>query len=145
MWCNKQRRIVQCFYCTRRSLLAIVSLLVVLFSCLICFACEYLVPPRLSSSPSDVRILVGSIDFSWKCIASANPSAVISWEKDGRRVVSSTSVTVAGNGAQLILSQVRPSHSGVYRCVAENYLAVADASASLFVIGMFRFLIAFFV
>lgn len=96
--------------------------------------CCHAVAPRLSSNMRDERVLVGG-NVSWSCSASANPSALISWKKDGLNLVSGRLVKLSENETRLSVRGVQTHHSGVYRCEANNYLGIAHVSTSLFVIG----------
>lgn len=107
----------------------------------ILFCLYFLVAPRVTSSMKDTRVLAGG-NITWSCKALANPTAVISWDKDGRNIVPSASVKVSDDGTELSLSNVQPPDSGFYHCVAKNYVAASYKSASLFVVGKFYVLLS---
>ena len=82
---------------------------------------SFAVPPQLTTIPEDREAIEGEI-VTLHCIAKGNPTAKITWSKDGE---------VLGDGEKLRLETLR-NHTGKYWCLAENGLNVTvNASATL--------------
>ena len=61
------------------------------------------------------------------CNASGNPSASISWTKDGS-AVNSSRISLSSGGKQLTITNVNRDDRGDYRCVANNSIAAVVTS-----------------
>lgn len=76
--------------------------------------------------------------MTWRCRATADPEAAISWQKDGVDVTERNDVAIARNGSELTVLNLRPDDAGRYMCVAANYVGKMNGSAVLLVIGAFN-------
>ncbi|XP_065836532.1 uncharacterized protein [Oscarella lobularis] len=86
------------------------------------FVLEYQVFPGVEpvfiSTPNDTTILKGET-VSLACLSTGSPQPIVRWEKDGRNVILPHG---SENGELLIQSANETTDSGMYDCIAENYL-----------------------
>ena len=92
------------------------------------------VAPFLNVFPSNQRIVVDG-NVTWRCRATADPAATVTWQKDGIDVVESDAISVSPDGGELTVLNLHPEDTGRYTCVASNYVGSVHASAHLLVIG----------
>ena len=94
------------------------------------------VSPVLSVFPSNQRVVVNG-NVTWRCRATADPEATVTWQKDGIDIVESDAISVSLDGGELTVFNLRAEDAGRYTCVASNYIGSVNASAQLLVIGNF--------
>ncbi|XP_065836574.1 uncharacterized protein [Oscarella lobularis] len=86
------------------------------------FVLEYQVFPGVEpvfiSTPNDTTILKGET-VSLACLSTGSPRPIVRWEKDGRDV---TLLNGSENMELLIQNANETTDSGMYDCIAENYL-----------------------
>ena len=79
------------------------------------------VPPSLTTKPSDQTVIENQ-ELTFHCTATGNPTAKITWLKDGKTVAQGETLSFKPNR----------SHAGKYLCLAENGLDVTvNATADL--------------
>lgn len=79
---------------------------------------DVLEPPKLERIPNDaVFVLSQGEDFLVKCLATGNPTPVISWSKQGEKAVHTTVDDIKNS---LKLTNVDESHADLYSCTAKN-------------------------
>ena len=74
-------------------------------------------------------------NVTWRCRATADPAAKVTWQKDGIDILESNAISVNRDGGELTVLNLRPEDAGRYMCVATNYIGSVNASAHLLVIG----------
>eukprot|EP00118_Oscarella_pearsei_P016938 m.165733 g.165733 ORF g.165733 m.165733 type:complete len:5158 (+) comp38902_c0_seq1:154-15627(+) len=87
-------------------------------------------PPSIVTPPKD-QVVIASDNAVLRCVVTAHPEATITWRKDGFALVSNLRVAVSSDGQKLRIDDARPTDSGEYSCLAENYVGVVSESAVL--------------
>ena len=88
----------------------------------------------MTKTQSDQRILQGS-DAIFRCEAEGNPTPVMSWEKDGGKILVVGSVEISDDKNTLIVKNVTVDNAGWYTCIASNKVGHVESTAHLFIIG----------
>lgn len=94
----------------------------------------FLVPPQFTTKPSSLKwTTTDAIEL--KCAASGSPAPSLSWLKNGNELSSldAAKVRYYEGGADLTISSVTSSDSGMYQCLAENIVGNVQATASVIV------------
>eukprot|EP00096_Caligus_rogercresseyi_P003115 TRINITY_DN1570_c0_g1_i1.p1 TRINITY_DN1570_c0_g1~~TRINITY_DN1570_c0_g1_i1.p1 ORF type:complete len:506 (+),score=90.45 TRINITY_DN1570_c0_g1_i1:124-1641(+) len=82
---------------------------------------EILVPPNLSTNPSNGQIVVKKgTTVSLTCHATGNPEPTIEWEKVHERLPKGDIRVDEKLSSTLTLTDVTRHHAGVYKCTAKN-------------------------
>ena len=74
-------------------------------------------------------------NVTWRCRATADPEAKVTWQKDGINMLASDAISISRDGGELTVLNLRPEDAGRYTCIASNYIGSVHASAHLLVIG----------
>lgn len=85
-------------------------------------------------TPTD-QTVVAEETVTWRCVVAANPSAQITWRKDGNTLNRSSGVQISQGGNELGLKAVDRQDAGEYTCRAENNIGQNTVSAALEVHG----------
>jgi len=100
------------------------------------------VPPEVTLPNRRMGQTLGR-DTVLECVIVSSPQALYYWEKDGRRITSSSKHTVdaydEANHTLVLSLRIRhltPSDYGIYTCVASNSLGVAQRATTLY--GIFQ-------
>ena len=72
-------------------------------------------------------------DLDLYCEATATPAPTLTWFKDGRELISSDHVTLAGRRVQL--RTLRRSDAGVYMCIFKNIVGSVSHVMKLVIHG----------
>ncbi|KAM6936966.1 protogenin B-like [Xenentodon cancila] len=72
--------------------------------------------PRIIAGPQNVTVSLHQT-VVLECVASGNPSPIISWSRADSKPIDVYNARVLGNG-NLVITDVNPKHSGVYICRA---------------------------
>lgn len=91
--------------------------------------------PRIIAGPQNLTVAVHSTALL-ECMATGNPRPLISWSRADHKSIDVHKTKVLGNG-NLLISDVKPQHAGIYFCRAttpgtRNYTI---AAANITVIG----------
>ena len=78
---------------------------------------------------------------TWRCTATADPEATVTWQNDGIDIVESDAISVSRDGDELTVLNLRPEDAGRYTCIAFNYVGSVSASARLLVIGISEYVV----
>ena len=92
------------------------------------------VSPVFVTVPSDLTVISQST-VAWLCVVTANPSAAITWSKDGKRLDDALDVVISDDGSELTLINVSRLDAGQYSCTATNDIGINKTSAKLEVHG----------
>ncbi|KAG8447614.1 hypothetical protein GDO86_014935 [Hymenochirus boettgeri] len=85
-----------------------------------------------SNTPKQMTVTRDS-QVTMKCLTTGKPAPSVTWLKDGYPLGSGKDLILQGNGQQLTISRVQPSHSGHYVCVAVNAAGQTDIKYELLV------------
>ncbi|XP_016308038.1 protogenin A [Sinocyclocheilus anshuiensis] len=72
--------------------------------------------PRIIAGPQNLTVAVHSTALL-ECMATGNPRPLISWSRAGHKSIDVHKTKVLGNG-NLLISDVKPQHAGIYFCRA---------------------------
>ena len=82
--------------------------------------------------PQDETVAEDSINVTFKCSASSNPSPTLSWLKDGIAINQNyTGILLSDDNQIITIGKVQRSDAGVYVCNATNKIASVSVSAYL--------------
>ena len=89
------------------------------------------VAPELMEYPKNQLTIEGS-NVTFSCIAGGVPSPRISWTINGTaiNVTANPRINLTADGQQLIVTNVKRTHSGEYRCVASNNVTTVTRNAA---------------
>ena len=93
----------------------------------------YIVPPKITAKPVDAVGKQGGRAV-FECIATGYPKPTIHWRKQ-HGIVPSRAAMSKTHRQKLIITALRREDRGVYVCVAQNMFGIAEAEATLSVIG----------
>lgn len=89
-------------------------------------------PPYATSLPDQVKLRPGD-SLSLQCLAHGSHPIQFEWSRVGRTgLPAGTETTRAG---KLMISQVKTSDSGTYKCVASNHIGTSEALAKVVIRG----------
>ena len=97
--------------------------------------------PRFALAMAEQNVPEGQ-SAVFRCRVAGHPAPQVSWEKDGQQIKPSRYFIMSQEGSDthvLRISEAFPEDEGTYRCVAANPSGQAQCSASLHVIGNFKF------
>ena len=83
----------------------------------------------------ETSVFVGQCT-QFNCSGYGNPSPVVLWERDGRRLSTGAGVRISSDGTRLTLCPVKAATAGSFTCVLRNSVGRFHVSAQLHVIGM---------
>ncbi|KAL0167502.1 hypothetical protein M9458_035724, partial [Cirrhinus mrigala] len=72
--------------------------------------------PRIIAGPQNLTVAVHSTALL-ECMATGNPRPLISWSRADHKSIDVHKTKVLGNG-NLLISDVKPQHAGIYFCRA---------------------------
>lgn len=72
--------------------------------------------PRIIAGPQNVSVSLHQSAIL-ECLATGNPRPLISWSRADSKSIDVYNTKVLGNG-NLIISDIKPQHAGVYMCRA---------------------------
>ena len=117
-------------FSVRRLIIVLLALVVgVLFIYCLCA-----VSPVFVTVPS-VQTVVAQSRVAWRCVVTANPSATITWSKDGGRLDDVPNAMISHDGSELTLTNVSRLDAGEYSCTATNDIGINTVSAQLEIHG----------
>ena len=101
--------------------------------------------PRIIAGPQNVSVSLHQ-NAVLECMATGNPRPIISWSRADSKSIDVYNTKVLGNG-NLIISDIKPQHGGVYLCRAttpgtRNY-TVASANVTVLGKSLLEFNIAY--
>ncbi|KAK3579546.1 hypothetical protein CHS0354_028382 [Potamilus streckersoni] len=91
---------------------------------------EVIVPPYFTMTPQSYKYPVAQ-KVRFHCEAGGTPQPNITWYKDGRKIVPSSSSYVTGSRDNLLIVFGNEDDSGYYQCLAENIAGYVMATARL--------------
>ncbi|KAG8182020.1 hypothetical protein JTE90_013951 [Oedothorax gibbosus] len=97
------------------------------------FLVDILVPPLISSDPTEEMTVQENNSLVLDCSSSGNPIPSRVWLKDGSEIEPDRSMALSSDNVQLEISQVEAHHSGTYVCIATN---VAGSTEKEFVVDV---------
>ncbi|GFT31287.1 hemicentin-1 [Nephila pilipes] len=96
------------------------------------FELQVAAPPRIKDSDYSQKVLSGDPVFL-SCEASGHPPPLIMWHKDSIVIQDNNDIQILPDGT-LHLPSANASHSGTYKCLAENEAGSQEAVRNLFVL-----------
>lgn len=104
--------------------------------------------PRIIARPQNVTVSVHQT-VVLECVATGNPSPIISWSRADSKPIDVYNAKVLGNG-NLIIIDVSSKHSGIYLCRAttpgtRNYTIAAANVTVLGTVNLLRSLFVYFI
>ena len=95
-----------------------------------------IVSPVFVTAPFNQTVIV-PFTVKWRCVVAANPTASITWRKDGNRLGTRGNVVIvtSDDGSELVLTNVSRRDAGAYVCRARNNVGRSTVSATLEVHG----------
>ena len=102
--------------------------------------CLFAVAPVFVTVPRNQTVIFQST-VVWLCVVSANPSATITWTKDGEQLGGRTNIVISHD--ELKLTNVSRGDAGKYTCTASNDIGVVAVTVELEIHGKHRKLMKF--
>ena len=94
------------------------------------------VSPIVIEEPADNKTIVGD-SVIFRCRIQSEPAHMSEWSFNGEALVNDNKYTIEDSFEKLIINDVNLNDAGEYTCTAENIHGTVNASAILFVQGLF--------